>query len=652
MDIKITGVTFEIMRDALTQAKAARTFILGEMAKVIDAPRAELSKYAPGISSVQIDPEKIGLLIGKGGETIRALQEEFEAQIDVNDEGMVLVYAADRERGDALVDRIRSMTKEVEVGDEFSGKVVKTTAFGAFVELAKGTDGLLHISNIAPGRRIASVEEVLNKGDEVDVRVVEVDRERGRIGLRLADDPDIVGKSVEELAAVGTGDNGPPRRDRGDRGGRDGRDRDRRGPRDRDRDRAAIATADGTASARVTAPAAACATAIPSAAEQPHVLQQHKLTTLDSGVRVVTEAMPSVRSVSIGFWIATGSRTEDDQQAGLSHLLEHLLFKGTEKYGSLEIDQIFDAMGAELNAGTGKETTSVYARVIDDHVAEAFDVMADMVFRPTLKDIDSERAVILEEIAMYEDDPQEKVFDLLGEAVFGDHPLGRAIIGRASVIADTPPEEIARFHADRYGPENVVIAAAGAVDHDAFVELAAKSIAERDRPPRADGLAGGRRRGGAPPLRAQGHRAVPRVPRRDRPVAPRRAPVRAAGARQRVRRHLLLAAVPGGPRAARPRLRGVLVHERLPGHGPGGAVHRHPARQHRRGPGGGRSRARPPPRGARDPGGARARQGEPQGPGRARARVDRRPHEPPRLGDPRRTCRCCRWTRPSSGSTR
>jgi len=209
------------------------------------------------------------------------------------------------------------------------------------------------------------------------------------------------------------------------------------------------------------------------------VLQQHKLTTLESGVRVVTEAMPSVRSVSVGFWIGTGSRTEDDEHAGLSHLIEHLLFKGTERYGSLEIDQIFDGMGAELNAGTGKETTSVYARVIDDHVPEAFDVMADMVFRPALKDIDSERAVILEEIAMYEDDPQEKVFDLLGTAVFGEHPLGRAIIGRASVIAETPPAEIARFHVDRYGPENIVIAAAGAVDHDAFVELAAKSVADQ-----------------------------------------------------------------------------------------------------------------------------------------------------------------------------
>jgi polyribonucleotide nucleotidyltransferase len=214
------------------------------MAKVIDAPRAELSKHAPRISTIQIEPEKIGLLIGKGGETIRGLQEEFEAQIDVAEDGQVLVYAADGERGDALVERIRSMTKDVEVGDEFTGKVVKTTAFGAFVELSKGTDGLLHISNIAPGRRIEAVEDVLNRGDELAVRVVEVDRERGRIGLRLAEDPDVAGKTAEELASVGTGDPGPPRnrdrdrdRDRRDgRGGRGHRDRDR----DRDRDRGRV----------------------------------------------------------------------------------------------------------------------------------------------------------------------------------------------------------------------------------------------------------------------------------------------------------------------------------------------------------------------------------------------------------------------------
>jgi polyribonucleotide nucleotidyltransferase len=256
MDIKITGVTFEIMRDALAQAKEGRDFILGKMHDAIAAPREQLSDFAPRISSIQIDPEKIGLLIGKGGETIRSLQEEYESQIDVNDEGQVLVYAVTGAQGDALIDRIRSMTKEVEVGDEYKGKVVKTTTFGAFVELAKGTDGLLHISNVSPGNRVATVEEVLNKGDEIEVRVVEVDKERGRIGLRLAEDPDIAGKTAEELATVGTGDptmgggggrdrdRGPRGGDRGGRngrggreGGRGGRDRDRGPSGDRDPDR-------------------------------------------------------------------------------------------------------------------------------------------------------------------------------------------------------------------------------------------------------------------------------------------------------------------------------------------------------------------------------------------------------------------------------
>jgi predicted Zn-dependent peptidase len=217
------------------------------------------------------------------------------------------------------------------------------------------------------------------------------------------------------------------------------------------------------------------ATAIPSAASHLRVTD-HRITELDSGVRIVTEAMPSVRSVSLGYWIGTGSRNEREPEAGLSHLIEHLLFKGSDKYASLEIDQLFDAMGAELNAGTGKETTSLYARVIDAHLADAFDVMSEMVWRPAFRDIDSEREVILEEIAMYEDDPQDKVFDVLGEAVFGTHPLGRTIIGTAEVVAGTPVEQIAAFHRARYVPRNVVIAAAGAVDHDALVELAAARV--------------------------------------------------------------------------------------------------------------------------------------------------------------------------------
>jgi polyribonucleotide nucleotidyltransferase len=236
MDIKITGVTLEILRDALDQANRGRLFILGKMAEAIDGPREKLSQFAPKITSIKIDPDKIGALIGKGGETIRGLSEEFEAEIDVDDDGTVRLYAPTGDLVDALAERITSMTKDVEVGDRFKGKVVKTTNFGAFVELTKGTDGLLHISNVKPGERVGTVEDVLNQGDEIDVTAVEVDKERGRIGLRLSDDPDVEGKSADELASVGTGDSGPPRggrRDGGDRGRR--RERDGGGGRRRER---------------------------------------------------------------------------------------------------------------------------------------------------------------------------------------------------------------------------------------------------------------------------------------------------------------------------------------------------------------------------------------------------------------------------------
>ncbi|HWT91851.1 MAG TPA: pitrilysin family protein [Solirubrobacteraceae bacterium] len=210
-------------------------------------------------------------------------------------------------------------------------------------------------------------------------------------------------------------------------------------------------------------------------------MDQPRVTQLDSGVRVVTESMDSVRSVTLGFWIGTGSSAEDEPHAGLSHLIEHMLFRGTAKYASLQIDQTFDAMGAELNAGTGKETTSVYARVLDVHLPEALDVIADMVWRPKFSedDLRNEREIVLEEIAMYEDDPQDKVFDVLGEAVFAGHPLGRAIIGHADVVAGTPAEGLRAFHAEKYVPRNVVVAAAGSVDHDALVAMVEKAQVER-----------------------------------------------------------------------------------------------------------------------------------------------------------------------------
>ncbi|UGS36727.1 M16 family metallopeptidase [Capillimicrobium parvum] len=195
------------------------------------------------------------------------------------------------------------------------------------------------------------------------------------------------------------------------------------------------------------------------------------LTELESGVRVITEAMPSVRSAALGFFIGTGSGMEAEAEAGLSHLLEHMLFRGTDRLQSHEIDELFDAMGAELNAGTGKESTSVYSRVLDVHLDEAFSVMADMVWRPALRDLETEREVVLEEIAMYEDDPQDKVFDVLGEAVFAGHPLGRAIIGRAEVISSIDRDGLAAFHQRHYHPPQVVVAAAGSLEHERIVEL-------------------------------------------------------------------------------------------------------------------------------------------------------------------------------------
>ncbi len=215
----------------------------------------------------------------------------------------------------------------------------------------------------------------------------------------------------------------------------------------------------------------------PIAVESPGA--EHRITTLDSGVRVVTERVPSVRSVALGFWVGTGSAAEEESQAGISHLLEHMLFRGTERLRSEEIDQIFDAMGAEINAGTDRETTTLYTRVLDRHLERAFEVMSDMLWRSRLQDLEAEREVVLEEIAMYEDDPQEQVFDLLGEAVFGEHPLGRAVIGRAEVVRAVDSEQLKAFHAERYVPGNVVIGAAGSIDHDRLVELAIAAGSER-----------------------------------------------------------------------------------------------------------------------------------------------------------------------------
>ena len=233
MDIKITGVTQEIMKGALEQANRARNAILDIMLEVIPESRAELSQNAPRITSVKIDPEKIGMVIGKGGETIRGLEADYEVQIDIEEDGTILIYATDGEKAAAAIAAIQSLTKEPEVGDTYTGKVVKTTQFGAFVELKKGTDGLLHVSNVGPGR-VGHIEDVMARGDVVDVVVQEVDKARGRIGLKLIAKHENGGLVQPEELIERAKDAPPrppeeerPRRDdrRGGRGGGGGRRR-------------------------------------------------------------------------------------------------------------------------------------------------------------------------------------------------------------------------------------------------------------------------------------------------------------------------------------------------------------------------------------------------------------------------------------------
>src|SRR4051812_9030697 len=242
MDIKITGVTREIMERALAQAKEARTAILGRMLEAIAQPREMVAEHAPRISTVQINPEYIGMVIGKGGETIRSLESDHDVQIDIEEDGTILVYATEGTKGDAAVAAIKALTKEPEVGDEYTGRVVKTTDFGAFVELKKGTDGLLHVSNVGPGR-VNHIEDVIQRGDILDVLVQEVDKARGRIGLKLVQKHEN-GKLVSPEELVERAKDAPPREPREDRprrddrrGGRGGRGGGGGGPR-RDREEA------------------------------------------------------------------------------------------------------------------------------------------------------------------------------------------------------------------------------------------------------------------------------------------------------------------------------------------------------------------------------------------------------------------------------
>jgi predicted Zn-dependent peptidase len=191
--------------------------------------------------------------------------------------------------------------------------------------------------------------------------------------------------------------------------------------------------------------------------------------------------MASVRSISLGIWIGAGSRYETEDESGVSHFIEHLLFKGSKRFGVTEIARIFDTLGGEINALTAKEYTVLYARFIDEHLEEAFDVMADMVINPTFNDIDLEREVVLEEIAMYEDTPGDQIADYLTEEIFGKHPLGKSVIGTADIISNMSAGQIGGYHAGHYTLPNMVIAAAGNVEQEQLEELAVRHLASGNR---------------------------------------------------------------------------------------------------------------------------------------------------------------------------
>ncbi|MFV2119233.1 M16 family metallopeptidase, partial [Streptomyces sp. Act-28] len=266
-------------------------------------------------------------------------------------------------------------------------------------------------------------------------------------------------------------------------------------------------------------------------------------TTLPGGLRVVTETLPSVRSATFGIWAHVGSRDETPALNGATHYLEHLLFKGTRQRSALDISAAIDAVGGEMNAFTAKEYTCYYARVLDTDLPLAIDVVCDMLTGSLIlaEDVDAERGVILEEIAMTEDDPGDVVHDLFAKTMFGDTPLGRPVLGTVDTIGALTRDQIARFYRKHYDPTHLVVAAAGNVDHATVVRLVRRAFEKADALTRADAV---------PVAPRDGRRAI-RAARRVELVNPRteQAPV--------------VHGVPGHARPAHPRGGGSARRDRV-----------------------------------------------------------------------------------------
>jgi predicted Zn-dependent peptidase len=199
----------------------------------------------------------------------------------------------------------------------------------------------------------------------------------------------------------------------------------------------------------------------------------YRETETASGIRVLTETMPDLRSVTSGFWVGVGSRDEPQELNGISHFIEHLLFKGTSKRTARQIAEDFDAMGGELNAFSAKEYTCYYSKILDEDVEEAFEVMSDMLKDSQLlpRDLDSERNIILEEIAMHEDSPDDIIHDLFVAALWESHPLGQSVLGHQNVIRTLTRDDVVGYFDRFYRPRNIVVAVAGNIEHDRVVDL-------------------------------------------------------------------------------------------------------------------------------------------------------------------------------------
>ena len=530
LDTKLDGIPSQVLAGALSQAKDARLTILEVMAEAIDAPD-EMSPYAPRITTIKVPVDKIGEVIGPKGKMINSITEETGAQISIEDDGTVFVGATDGPSAQAAIDKINAIANPQlpKIGERFLGTVVKTTDFGAFVSLLPGRDGLVHISKLGRGKRIAKVEDVVKVGDKLRVEIADIDN-RGKISLILVAEEDTPRTPADSRCRAC-----------------------------RCRDRQQLIRAQGPPAGE---PAAG--RALRSGQRGDESSSALRRTTLPGGLRVVTEYIPSVHSASVGVWVGVGSRDEGASVAGAAHFLEHLLFKSTPTRTAVDIAQAVDAVGGELNAFTAREHTCYYAHVLDTDLELAVDLVADVVLRGrcAAADVELERDVVLEEIAMRDDDPEDTLGDVFLSAMFGVHPVGRPVIGsvgldlgddaRSAAFVPRPPLH-ARADGRRGGRQRRPRRSGRA---------GARALRATTGPrPHPGATAQGHRPGGRPTEPAGGQsrrRADPSVDGSADARAALEASVGAVGAQHRAGRRPEFPAVPTDSRVARVGVLGVL----------------------------------------------------------------------------------------------